>query len=302
MKFVSADFEEPEYRGPLFNQLEAGSHLIWEPGQVFEKYIGIDRASLCVHSYIWQLHGYSDPLPGLLISRLRWGFIWSARKKKKQLPSFQLNLFIQAKRSEHASSPSAILKSKGMSGGLWKFNITPHQQLALEKVKAKLSKRALICYAAPVFHKQSVLYAHTINKSIVENSTFPDVSSLSGHSAWYYQLPGATGVANPEYRNIKQQSFVETLEAFVAESEEKPGQRRDDNQKELRSLATAMLMTLKEDLEPTFESARFFDEIITMKRFVEDFELEKYEEDVIDFLTVHIFCYCFKLNWLVVGR
>ena len=118
----------------------------------------------------------------------------------------------------------------------------------------------------------------------------------------YYQLPGATGVANPEFRNVKQLPLLETLEAFVAESEEKTEQRNDDNQTELRSLTSAILTTIKEDLEPTFEGARFFDEIINMKRFVEDFDLGKDEEDVINFLTVHIFCYCYKLNWLVVGR
>lgn len=302
MKFVSADFEETEYRGPLFNQLEAGSHLIWEPGQVFEKYIGIDRASLCAHSYIWQLYGYSDPLPGLLMSRLRWGFIWSARKKKKQLPSFKLNLFIQAKRPEYTTSPSAILKSKGMLGALWKFNVTAHQQVALERVKSKLNNRALIFYAAPAFHKQSVLYAHTINKTIVENSTFPDVSTLTGHSAWYYQIPGATGVANPEFRNVEQRPFLETLEAFLADSEKNEDHRNDNNQRELKTLASSILTTIKEDLEPTFEGARFFDELISMQRFVEDFDLGKEKDEVIDFLTVHIFSYCYKLNWLVVGR
>lgn len=46
MKLTTAEFEEGEYRGPLFNQLET-SHLVWEPGQVFEKHIGVDKAVWC---------------------------------------------------------------------------------------------------------------------------------------------------------------------------------------------------------------------------------------------------------------
>lgn len=39
MAELSADFEESEFRGPLFNQLLRGNNLLWEPGQVFEEHI-----------------------------------------------------------------------------------------------------------------------------------------------------------------------------------------------------------------------------------------------------------------------
>jgi len=91
------EFEEGEFRGPLFNQLEKGSNLLWEPGQVFEKIVGIDRASLCINDYLWNLHGFSSPLGGLSLHRRKFRYIWNTSKPKKILPDFNLNLFIQAK-------------------------------------------------------------------------------------------------------------------------------------------------------------------------------------------------------------
>lgn len=38
-----AEFEEKEYEGPLYNQLERGNRLLWPPGQVLEGYLGFDR-------------------------------------------------------------------------------------------------------------------------------------------------------------------------------------------------------------------------------------------------------------------
>ena len=59
---MTCEFEEGEYRAPLFYQLEKDSSgLLWEPGQVFEKKIGIDRASDCINEYLWNLHGHDKP-------------------------------------------------------------------------------------------------------------------------------------------------------------------------------------------------------------------------------------------------
>ena len=190
-----ADFEESEYRGPLYNQLEWGNHLVWEPGQVFEKHIGIDRAALCTNAYFWRLHGFNNPPFGIWMHKSSWDFIWQERKKEKLLPNFQLNLFLQAKRPYVLSRGSKKLKEAGIKSSCWKFGITDHQQKALEKLEHKMGDEALVCYASPAFHKQSDLYKHTISRTIVENSTFPLVSKLKEHAAWYYDTPGASGCA-----------------------------------------------------------------------------------------------------------
>ena len=54
MAELPADFEESEFRGPLFNQLLRGNNLLWEPGQVFEEHIGIDYAALVENELFWR--------------------------------------------------------------------------------------------------------------------------------------------------------------------------------------------------------------------------------------------------------
>lgn len=160
-----ADFEESEYRGPLYNQLERGNHLVWEPGQVFEKHIGIDRAAYVTDPYFWDLHDLSAPMSGVILRDYDWHYIWKKRLKNKILPDFKLNLFLQAKRPHAGTRPRGKVKKAGIVGDYWKFEITRHQQVALEQMKKTLNGNAIVCYAAPAFHTQAALYEHTKNQS-----------------------------------------------------------------------------------------------------------------------------------------
>ncbi|WFS20388.1 hypothetical protein P9K38_08635 [Pseudomonas sp. 905_Psudmo1] len=297
MKF--ADFEESEYRGPLYNQLEWGNHLVWEPGQVFEKHIGIDRSAYCTNDYLWGLHGYDTPLNGVLMHRRHWLFIWSERKKKKSLPNFKLNLFLQAKRPIVLTSGNKNLKTNGIKGGCWKFETTEHQQIALEKLEDKLRGEALVCYASPVFHKQSDLYKHTTNRSIVENSTFPSITSLKGHTAWYYDTPGAVGCANPVYERINEESLVYRINQLV-ESASYSENEIGDGRRYLSFLAKAIL-ELSSECEDYYESAILSEATIEISRFVEEHELEDDSQYVKDYLLVREFCFLYKLQWFVLG-
>lgn len=295
-----ADFEESEYRGPLYNQLEWGNHLLWEPGQVFEKHIGIDRASMCTNSYLWSMHGFLNPLGGALMHRRNWGFIWSRRKKRKELPNFQLNLFLQAKRPYRLSSGSKDLKAKGIKAGCWKFEITAHQQIALEKLDAKLAGDALVCYASPSFHIQSDLYKHTISKTIVENSTFPSAKCLRNHSAWYYDQPGATGCANPEFESIQEAGLEQRIRALVERTSEKFTGGELENGESLLKLANLVYEFVIED-GPSFASARFSEEIQDISDYVDAAELDDNADYVKSYLSIIAFCYFYKLQWFVIG-
>lgn len=297
MKF--ADFEESEYRGPLYNQLEWGNHLLWEPGQVFEKHIGIDRAALCTNDYLWELHGYDTPLNGIFMHRRHWHFIWSERKKRKSLPNFKLNLFLQAKRPAVLSRGNKNLKNNGIKGGCWKFETTGHQQVALEELERKLRGEALVCYASPVFHKQSDLYKHTTNKTVVENSTFPSISSLKGHSAWYYDTAGAAGCANPAYERIEEESLGYKINQLVETAEFSENEVGDSRQS-LSYLAKSIL-EISSDNAGYYESARLSEASIEISRFIEEYGLEDDSQYVKDYLVVREFCFLYKLQWFVLG-
>ncbi|WP_316846863.1 hypothetical protein [Pedobacter psychrodurus] len=286
------EFEESEFRGPLFNQLERGSHLLWEPGQVFEKTIGVDRASLCVHDYLWKLYGFSAPLGGSVLRSHHFHYIWTNTKPKKVLPDFNLNLFIQAKRSEY-SSRSKVKLSPQINGAHWYFEVTPHQQVSLELLEKELAADALVVYAAPVFHEQQQLYNHTSNQTIVSNSTFPKVSMLTGHSKWYYNKGGLTGVANPDFEDFDEVNLLSQIETLRNQTGD---YRLNSRVQNLQKLSQA-IRNVVEKQSNSFQATRFAYERELIDDMILDYELNNYV-GVKDYMQIELFNYLWKLNWL----
>lgn len=298
-----ADFEESEYRGPLYNQLERGNHLVWEPGQVFEKHIGIDRAAYVTDPYFWGLHSLTSPISGVVLVEYDWDYIWRARLRNKVLPDFQLNLFVQVKRPHAGTRPRGKIKTHGITGDYWKFEVTPHQQLALERMSSNLSGRALVCYASPAFHTQASLYEHTKNQSIVQNSSFPPVNALADHSAWYYDKGGLFGVANPDFERVEIESLQNRIYRFVQQSYASD----EDATSALESLAKLIILSTQEIREPAATETWFH---LLLSR-VEDMisnasELGHLDERRIEalraFAQIRAFCNAYRLDWYVLGK
>lgn len=299
MVLKPAEFEEAEYRGPLFHQLQS-SNLLWEPGQVFEKHIGIDRALWTMHAYLHGLHGYSAPLAGVTMSHFNWDYIWAARGRKKKLPSFRLNVFIQAKRPSYGRYAPKALRTHGLKSPYWRFEITPHQQNALERLANKLNGRAIVCYACPAFHKESALHKWTVEPRMVENSTFPDVRRLTGHVAWNYSEPGATGVANADPEPSDDGTIVER----VAQMLEREQSQAADAIEELADLADAVRQAMSPDegAAATAVQATFADHIQVFQNLADDFTADRGRNAVFDYGTVLAFAHVNRLNWFVAGR
>lgn len=289
---MRSDFEEGEYRGPLFNQLEKGSHLIWEPGQVFEKQIGVDRASLCLNDYLWNLHGYSSALGGSVLRGKSFGYIWGTSKPNKVLPDFSLNLFIQAKRADYSSQSNSHLHPY-IKGEYWHFEITSHQQLALEQLEVELGSNSLVVYAAPVFHRQQELYNHTSNQTIVNNSTFPKASSLKGHSKWYYDRAGTSGVANPEFDYIEGNDLLGSIEA---ERREKGDFNKSNMIENLQKLSKS-IRNVVESQSDSFRASQFAFQNDLIDTYLENWQIGA-TNGVKDFMQVEAFNYLWKLQWL----
>ena len=249
-----ADFEESEFRGPLYNQLERGNHLVWEPGQVFEKHIGIDRAAYVTDSRFWGMHGHTTPMHGVVLLDFDWSHIWKARLKNKALPDFTLNLFLQAKRPHAGTRPRGRIRKAGLVSDYWKFEVTPHQQVALERVSSALSSNALVCYASPAFHTQAALYEHTKNQSIVSASTFPPVDKLAGHGAWYYDKGGLFGIANPDFVRIDIEPLQRRIEILVEQNQQQQQQQRLDAALTLKNLADGLIGSISENVAPAADT------------------------------------------------
>ncbi|MFL5766103.1 MAG: hypothetical protein ACJ77K_19315 [Bacteroidia bacterium] len=287
-----SEFEESEFRGPLFNQLEKGNHLLWEPGQVFEKSIGIDRASFSTNQYLWDLYCETGYLNGVILRNRHFRYIWSGTPPGKTLPDFSLNLFIQAKRGYYSKRGKSSLISKGIKGQHWFFEITPHQQIALEKLALDLGDDALVVYASPLFHEQQQLYNHTKNQTIVENSTFPKAIALKGHSKWYYDKPGMSGVANPDF------SFVEGPDLFteIKMKREVKGDMGQNSSKSIEILSER-IDKFVDSQSNDFRSTQYIYWIGNIDRYPQLYGGDS--PKLKNYLKIETFVALWKLQWLI---
>ncbi len=217
---AKCEFEEKEFEAPLYNQLATQSGHVWSPGQVLERQIGIDYALLCNDPRIWSLHGISAP-SGIFLHQFSSYF----PSIKRPLPNFSLNLFIQAKRSQPRTKASKDLVKNGITSPYWKFDTTAHQQSRLDDLATVLGADALVCYAAPAFHRLTQLNAHTVGGSIVENSSFPKSTMLSGHKAWNFSSPGMVGVANTEPHFHEEPPLEDQIRNLITERSDRFEQR-----------------------------------------------------------------------------
>lgn len=300
---IPADFEESEYRGPLYNQLERGNHLVWEPGQVFEKHIGIDRAAYVTEPYFWGLHGLATPMSGVVLLDYDWHYIWKKRLKHKILPDFQLNLFLQAKRPHAGTRPRGKVKKAGIDGDYWKFEITTHQQVALERMEKTLNFKSIVCYAAPAFHTQAALYEHTKNQSIVPASSFPPASALTGHGTWYYNNGGLFGIANPDFVRME----LEPLQTRIVSLIQSNQSRSENAEQSLRDLASSLIRSASEVQDPA-PTDTWFQQLLyrVESHFASMVELgvedEQYLQALRHYMQVRAFCNAYRLDWLVIGK
>jgi hypothetical protein len=204
---IPAEFEEKTYEWPLYNQLERAQSFVYTPGQVLESTVGFDAGMYATSMVLWQTLGYSSRPPGTVLGNITWPVDFGPRNPKTEFPDVRLNLFLQAKRPVYYKRrPRALKALNGVGEPLWAFKITDHQQKLLEVLATTTQGTAHVAYASAVFHTNAALFAHMKQGTIVENSTFPSVTSLKGHDAWYYWSPGAAGAANPDPESIEEGS------------------------------------------------------------------------------------------------
>lgn len=288
-----AEFEEKEFEKPLYNQLENGSCDVWTPGQCFEGYIGFDYSGYISNYEFWERFGGFIPR-GVILNDYNMGYIWRKMKKKRMLPDFSMNLFIQAKRP--------YVHSGNFSGSIYdtkhySFEINQRQQKILERLNQKLHHRALLVYAAPIFGTYEELYKYTCEGKMIENTSFPKVDSLSGHSHWYYR-DAESGIAHSEPEEENTFSIFELIGIFEQEHYDAENEKFDENIKILSKAILNVLDEFREDAQVRY----CFSQIEDMQN---NYEYRQYRIDeinyrtVISFLTVTIFCDVFNLDWFV---
>ena len=296
----TAEFEEHEYTASLFHQLAANDNRLWHPGQVFEEYIGIDGA-MYVHSVVfWALFGEPAPLQGGCLPRYDWSYIWRKRKKSRPLPDFRLNCFIQGKRPETGTQPQKKYRAAGIKGRHWRFETMKHQQSALERVAMRLGSRAIVVYASPTFHRARDLFHHSEGGTLKEQSTFPRISSLSGHRHWVYDCPGAVGHAFSKHERVSDPGLEEQIDLVVKESssDEKPSPLLAE--RNLILLANSVIDALGKEDKRNSRVRQFLAGRLRLFKAI-GFTPESGTHPGAAFLTIRLFCEVMNLRWLVVG-
>lgn len=292
-----AEFEEKEYEAPLYRQLSADSR-VWSPGQVLEQHVGFDQALYSRMNIVWAVNGLTNHRPGLALSRYPWfrrAFL--PKIASRTAPNFRLNLFIQAKRPEWGKRLPAAIRNLGLSAGcFFKFSIDENQQAVLGRLAARTASKALIVYASAAFHTLNDLYRYTRMGAVPQYSTFPPARVLAGHKSWYYQKPGAEGVAASSPVLITEKPLLAQIQMAIDETREA---RETEWWQDLSALANDISTVLRdEDLEESRERTLYFEAVRTLRGE----GVQALPPWGVSFAEVAIFASSFGLDWYVLGE
>lgn len=287
---MTAEFEEKEFESVLIHQLMMDSDNMWSPGQVFEGSFGIDTALEVLRPDFWTIIGHTDYPSGVSLSDYNFGYVWRKIRKKRTLPDFSLNLFLQVKRPEGLKNRPSDLKSLGLKSPYWRFWVKEHQQKLLIELSRKLNNRAFVAYTCPAFHKHKDLYLNTRNNSLIQNSTFIRVERLEGHHKWVYHCSGSTGIACSEAEKIEDKFLFDEISNSL------------ENRDNIKSDANENLSFIEKSIiEITTESSKnnpIANEIMLRYDNIRNLEISRPSKS---FVLIIFFAHLTNSNWITVG-
>jgi hypothetical protein len=290
-----AEFHEQEFEGFLYRQLGAADPRLWHPHEVLEQYLGFDRGLFLTRSYLRKVAGARGPLNGFspYFYYDFWPELADAGVPRSRLPRFRLNCFLQAKRPEFGNRAPNAAKSLGKKRPVYRFSCDSDQQDTLEKVAKKLSKRAVFAYAAPAFHTSAQLFRHGTAGTVVEHSTFPGILDMVGHSRWYYNAPGTTGIRNPDREPVTLSELLRRLLGLA--DAEAPERSQSEELAELAALIRSALTDVTDDPGVAREAY-----LVNEWRAIDAFgETSRAPRAVTSYLVVEAFCRYYSLIWFV---
>lgn len=224
---MQADFEEKEFETQLNAEMRVRYGFIYAPGQVLEHTLGIDAALMCPCTEFWKIMDppHPDtlypikPVPnGIALNSSYWE---SLNKNIDYFPKFSFNLFLQHKRPEYHRDARSY-EWDTWQQPYYRYDVTPHQQEALENLEEIAKDDALVGYSCPAFHTYSDLWNHSSNQNIVSQTNFVSASVLKDHKRYTFIDPGASGgVACSEPTQVSGMDLLEeTARRRVRESTE----------------------------------------------------------------------------------
>lgn len=199
------------------------TNVFFAPGQVEEFVYGFDGAYLIPFRgipfffpyirrarYLRQMHGLS--LDNIEELHEHFG---------EALPDCRFNLFVQFKRPEFIKSSNAKEYPCWYSP-YFRYDTTPHQQIALANIQEQSNGRAAVVYASPAFSASQDLHTLSHGGKVVENSNIVSVGLLTSHSRYSYVEAGFAGKAHSEAENINDDSLAQMVAMGLERQEQLP--------------------------------------------------------------------------------
>lgn len=219
---VDIQFKEKTFEKYFGHELARLTNETFSPDQCDEAWLGFDEAFFVPVAWLMRFGPYVrrrrlHRLTGVDIEE----FNKAGKVISSHLPDFKLNLFVQFKRPEFLRSRGAKQWSD-WNQSYFRYETTPHQQEALERIDAQSNGRAAIVYASPAFWQASDLWAHVKNGAVVEHTNIASASKLKGHGHYTYVEPGCVGKGHSETVDIEGEPFLEVIRAGIERNDPLP--------------------------------------------------------------------------------
>jgi len=208
---MDTEFKEKTYEKYFGHELSRLTNITYSPDQCDEAILGFDEAFFLPIDWFLRFGPHvrrsrRARLTGIEIKQ----FNKFGKSVSGHLPPFRFNLFVQFKRPEFLTTKRAKQWSD-WNQSYYRYQTTPHQQEALERIDAQSYGRAATIYASPAFWEAKELWSYVRNETVVEKSNMADVGKVKGHGHYSYVSPGFLGKGHSETVDIESQPISQVI-------------------------------------------------------------------------------------------
>lgn len=219
---MDIEFKEKTYEKYFGHELAQLTRATFSPDQCDEATLGFDEAFLLPKEWFYEYGPYvrrrrRERLTGIEIKEFNKHGAFVAQ----HMPPFRFNLFVQFKRPKFLTSPGAK-QWPDWKQRYFRYEITSHQQEALERIDAQSYGRAATIYASPAFWEASDLWRHVESEAVVKQSNMADAGKLKGHGHYSYVGPGFVGKGHSESVEIESEPLAQLIDRGLERNEPLP--------------------------------------------------------------------------------
>ena len=170
---MRCEFEERQFEQYLNMELVGKRKILYVPGLLFEKTLGIDAAIFSKNPKFWGLwspYWKMPPFmrwwkPGVYLDKNLWD-LGEEELTNGTFPKFKFNLFIQHKRPVYIKSPLGR-EYRYWNLPYFRYDLTTHQQIILGKLEQNVTSNAIVVYACPAFWKFQELWKFFSKRKLI---------------------------------------------------------------------------------------------------------------------------------------